>query len=57
MTAAAPAQDKAPARNWTSLWTRFSEWVAAALFAMMFIGFLIQIISRYVLQNVDAFGA
>ena len=50
MTAAAPAQDKASARNWTSLWTRFSEWVAAALFAMMFIGFLIQIISRYVLN-------
>lgn len=50
MTAAEPAKDKASARNWTSHWTRFSERVAAALFAMMFVGFLIQIISRYVLN-------
>ena len=49
MEAGAVEEDKAP-RSLTGLWTRFSEWVAAGLFAMMFIGFLIQIISRYVLN-------
>lgn len=50
MTAAAVNQNKEVARNWTNRWTRFSEWVAAALFALMFVGFLIQIVSRYVLN-------
>lgn len=46
----AAAQADGPARGWAGLWTRFSEWVAAALFGLMFTGFLIQIISRYVLN-------
>jgi len=50
VTATAVHQDKEAARNWKNLWTHFSEWVAAALFALMFVGFLIQIISRYVLN-------
>ena len=49
MTAAAPAR-QGVGTDWTSLWTRFSEWVAAALFAMMFVAFMIQIVSRYVLN-------
>lgn len=50
MTMAGAAQDQAPARGWRPLWTRFSEGVAAVLFAVMFGGFVIQIISRYVLN-------
>jgi TRAP-type C4-dicarboxylate transport system permease small subunit len=50
MDLAGAAQDEAPARSSTRLWTRFTEGVAAALFAMMFGGFVIQIISRYVLN-------
>ena len=50
MTPFGAARSEAPARTWTALWTRFSEAVAAVLFAMMFFGFLIQIISRYVLN-------
>ncbi len=50
MAADAPEKHKPSASKWTSLWTRFSEWVAAALFGMMFAGFMIQIISRYLLN-------
>ncbi|MBL8582400.1 MAG: TRAP transporter small permease subunit [Rhizobiaceae bacterium] len=50
MSTAGAAPSEAPPRNWAALWKRFSEGVAAALFAMMFIGFLIQIVSRYVLN-------
>jgi TRAP-type C4-dicarboxylate transport system permease small subunit len=50
MDLAGAAQDEAPARSSTKLWTLFTEGVAAALFAMMFAGFVIQIISRYVLN-------
>jgi len=39
------------ARGLTGMWTRFSERVAASLFALMFAGFLIQIISRYVINR------
>lgn len=35
---------------WVRRWKRFSEHVAAALFAAMFLGFVIQIVSRYVLD-------
>ena len=34
-----------------AMWTRFTERVAASLFALMFAGFLIQIVSRYVLNR------
>ncbi|MFK8253213.1 TRAP transporter small permease [Ancylobacter terrae] len=33
---------------WIRRWKRFAEHVAAGLFALMFLGFMIQIISRYV---------
>ncbi|HSI40145.1 MAG TPA: TRAP transporter small permease subunit [Xanthobacteraceae bacterium] len=36
---------------WTLRWKRFCEHLAAALFAAMFIGFVIQIVSRYVFNS------
>jgi TRAP-type C4-dicarboxylate transport system permease small subunit len=50
LTVVVAPESEVSARNWASLWTRFSEWVAAGLFALMFGGFLIQIVSRYVLN-------
>jgi TRAP-type C4-dicarboxylate transport system permease small subunit len=41
----------ASATGWTRHWKSFSEHVSALLFAVMFAGFMIQIISRYVFNN------
>ncbi|MEP9386453.1 TRAP transporter small permease subunit [Mesorhizobium sp. KR9-304] len=40
--------EPAKPRGWLGLWMRFSEGMAAFLFAVMFLGFMIQIVSRYV---------
>jgi TRAP-type C4-dicarboxylate transport system permease small subunit len=50
MEAAGATQQEAPAKIWTGRWNRSVERVSAVLFAVMFAGFLIQIISRYVLN-------
>ncbi len=50
MEVAGAAHRGAPADNWTRRWDRSVELVAAVLFSVMFAGFLIQIISRYVLN-------
>jgi TRAP-type C4-dicarboxylate transport system permease small subunit len=50
VTVADAAQNDARGRSLMKRWTRFSERVAALLFALMFAGFLIQIVSRYVLN-------
>ena len=36
--------------GWLGLWIRFSEGMSAFFFAVMFLGFMMQIISRYVLN-------
>ena len=48
MSVSVAAQADAPARGWKATWTRFSERVSAVLFMAMFLGFMIQIVSRYV---------
>lgn len=50
MEAAGAAQNAAPATGWAGRWTRSVERISALLFAVMFAGFLIQIVSRYVLN-------
>ncbi|MEQ1952861.1 TRAP transporter small permease [Mesorhizobium yinganensis] len=50
METAGATQVEAPATGWMGRWNRSVEQVSAVLFAVMFAGFLIQIISRYVLN-------
>ncbi|MBL8577677.1 MAG: TRAP transporter small permease [Mesorhizobium sp.] len=40
--------EPAKPQGWLGLWMRFGEGMSAFFFAVMFIGFMIQIISRYV---------
>jgi len=42
--------EQAKPKGWLGVWARFAEGMAAFLFAVMFIGFIIQIFSRYVLN-------